>query len=310
MAVQRKSGLYAVSVGDTLLGGITQQNLVTGTEVRSDKNSGDVYARFLALYAQKIAPGFTTTAIAAALGLCATTGASLADMTGGLKLYAQKHADGGTRTAGAAHRSYGFARGILLPRQLTVSHQGDATLSYDAVIVSADGINAPMTITDATALPASAVGPSERFTLGPVTVGGVALSQKTQLQIDFGIDAVAEGADSDIWDTLASIREIQSTIRITGSDPEWLKSTNIPLEGKAATHLNTSIYLRKRAHGGTFVAGATEEHIKITADGLAYVDQVMSASGNNPSETTLVIATRYDGTNAPLVVDTAAALPS
>ena len=60
MAVTRKHNLYAVGLGATLLGGITRQSIATGTEVRREATSGEIYARFQSLYAQKIAPGFST----------------------------------------------------------------------------------------------------------------------------------------------------------------------------------------------------------------------------------------------------------
>ncbi|HUX15039.1 MAG TPA: hypothetical protein VMW52_01115 [Phycisphaerae bacterium] len=304
MGMSTKHGLYGVKLGAALLGGITGQNVALENEITGEATSGEVYRRFLALYSQRVAPGFTTRAIAAALAACGPLGTDLA--TSNLEFYAQKHADGSTRASGAVHRKFLFDGGILVPRMLNVAHRGDAELTYDAVI-KAIGANDPVTITDNSTLPAGLVD-TERYTLGPVKIGNVTLNQKMNLAIDFGIEAVGESADSDIWDTLVSIVASITRITLTGNDVAWLKSTNIPLTGKAATHANTIIYLRKRAHAATFVADETEEHIKLTADGMAIVDNPLDASGNAAATTSLVLETRYDGTNAPLTVDTASAI--
>lgn len=306
MTVTRKHGIYAITIGATTLGGITRQNIATGTEVRGEPSSGEVWARFQALYAQKIAPGFTTQAIATALAAVGATGWSLASHGSGLALYAQKHADGSTRASGSSHRKYQFTKGILAPRTLDVDHRGDATLTFEAVIAY-DGSNDPLAITDAAAIP-SITSDAERFTLGPVAIGGISLPEVRRFSIDFGLDVVSEGADSDVWDTFASVRTQQTVLTLRGIDVEWLKAANIPLIGKAGTHANTTIYLRQRAQGSTFVANGTAEHIKFTADGLAWIDQAFDAGENDAAETALTMRLRYDGTNAPLTTNTASAI--
>jgi len=307
MAVTRKHNLYAVGLGATLLGGITRQSIATGTEVRREATSGEIYARFQSLYAQKIAPGFSTKCVGAALTAAGTLGASFAGMTGGLALYAQKHADGAARTSGSTHRKYGFSRGLLAPKNLTVDHRGDAQLTYDAVIAY-DGNNDPLVITDSAALPAG-IADAERFTLGPTQIGGVSFTGVHNLSIDFGIDVVGESADSDVWDTFVSIRQVLTTIRLTGLDVEWLKAANVPLAGLIATHANTAIYLRKRLKGSSFVGPAVAEHIKLAASGLAYIETPFEGQGDS-SQTTLVLPLDYDGTNAPLAITVGIALPT
>lgn len=307
MPIPSKHGLYFVGLGATTLGGITRQNLATGIEVRGEANSGELYARFQALYAARLAPGFTTNQLKAALDVAGTLGKNLADLVGGLCLYAQKHADGATRTSGANHRKYAFTKGILAPRRISVDHRGDATIEYDAVVTSADGSTAPVTITDSASLPA-VVADGGRWTLGPTTLGGKLLTGKRSLTIEFGIDAVSEASDSDLYDTLASIRAVNSRLTLRGMDVQWLKSDVIPLTGLACTYANSSIYLRKRAAGSTFVADGTAEHIKLIPVGTAVVDNALDVSEGNAAEISLSVPIYFDGTNAPLTIDTAAAI--
>ncbi|MGA2032852.1 MAG: hypothetical protein ABSG68_11380 [Thermoguttaceae bacterium] len=305
MSVTKKYGLYGVGLGAAVLGGITRQNLMTGTQIQSEATDGDVWARIQVLHAQKVAPGFTTLNAASALAACGPLGANIANMAGGMILYLQQHLAGGTRTTGGVHRSLAFSAGILAPKSLSVSHRQDANLSYEALLTS-DGVNAPVTISDVAALPA-APADLERFTLGPATLAGVALGEKTSLQLDFGIDVVGESADGDIYDSFASIRQVRTSITLKGIDPTWFAAANVPLLGLHGTTANSTIYLRKRVPGGSFASGAN--HICLTVSGILYCDEAVSVSGNDPSETSVRMLLDFDGTNAPLTINTAANLP-
>lgn len=306
MPVTKRHALWAVYANSTLLGGITRQTIALGNEVKGEISSGQVYRRFLAMYAQKIAPGFTTRSIATALGLCGLSGVDISTLSA-FTFYAYKHRLSGSRETGAAHRSFNFGDGLLFPMRLSCDFRGDATLDYGLITVY-DGINSPMVVTDSVALPTGTIS-DEFFSLGPCKVGNVTLTQVRSVQIDFGLNVEAIGADSDIWDTFVSIVTQQPQITLRGIDVQWLtESTGIPLAGKAATHANTIIYLRKRLHAGTFVADATAEHVKVTGDGMAYIDPAFDASGDAPAESALVVPLRYDGTNAPITVTPASAI--
>lgn len=300
MAVSKTHGLYAVEAGAAVIGGITQCNASLGTSAESEATSGEVFARQVAIRAQSPAASFTTLAIAQMLAIAGTQGVDIATLTGGIKLYLQKFKDGGTREGASSHRKYAIADGIMVPQTLSVQHQQDAQLPYQ-IITKYDGSNDPIVESDGVSVP-SGVADNQRFSLGPVTIAGVTIDHVKSLDLDFGIDAQTEGADGDVWDTQTFIRFIRPVLTIRGIDPTWLKSTNIPRLGKAATHANTTFYLKKRADAGTFVANGSAVHIKFTADGLATVDQPFDASGQDAAETVLTLRMRYDGTNDPVVV--------
>jgi hypothetical protein len=289
-----KYGLYGVQIGATLIGGITGNNFMTGSEVRGEPTSDEIYARFQSLVAQKMTVDFTTLAVSSALTACGLTGVSLG--TSALTFHAQKHTSGGSRAGESSHRKYACATGLLVPTRLTCDHQGDASLSYAATLISSDGSTTPVTITEDQTLPAG-IDDDERFTLGDVTIEEEVLTSVKSLDIDFGIEVVSEGAGSDILDTFVSIQAIQPTLRLTGIDPLWLKSDAVPITGLNATHANTSIVLRKRSDGGGF-AGAND--ITISAAGLARIEQGFSAPGGGPATCSLVMPLVYDGTNAPI----------
>jgi hypothetical protein len=307
MSVTRKHSLWAVKADTVIVGGITQQSLRLGGEITTEPTSGEPWARFQYVRQRRPGASFTTKAIADALDAFLTTGLDISTVSGGLILYAQAFADGGTRTSGSAHRSYTMTKGVAAVRRLECTFGQDATLSVEAV-PKMDGSNDPLIEADAVALPAG-IADNERFTLGPITLESIVLPQIRSMEIDFGIDVVAEGADSDLAPTHVSIRQIVPTLTLRGIDVEWLKAANIPRAGKAVTQANTKIYLRKRTQdGAAFVIDGTAEHIKLTAAGLAHIETAMDASGNEGAEATLIMPIKYDGTNAPIVVDTTSAI--
>lgn len=308
MTVSRMHGIYGVKLGASVIGCIGRTALRTGSEVRQESSSGEAYARFQALYAQKPMAEFQTRQLATALGLCALTGAALTSAAP-LIVYAQKHTEGGTRTSGGNHRAFTINEGLLLPRRLSVEHQGDAVIDYEA-LATYDGANEPIALAENQSLP-SLSDDNERFTLGPVTLhnGSSAFTfpQIRRLEIDFGIAAETVGADSDIWDTSSHIMEIQPVLRLSGIDTEWFKNTVLPLTGLNIGHASTKIFLKKRAAGGTFVADATAAHIKFTAAGLATIDG-LEGSGTGLKECSLTLPMRFDGTNNPITMNLASAV--
>jgi len=300
-------GLYGVSVGSTLLGGITNAALNTGTEVRGEASSGELYPRIKSTVAQKPSASWSTRSIAAALSAVPLLGMKIADLTGGLKLYAQKHEAGGTRVAGAAHKQFQVLKGLIFHGNLSAEHQGDAVINSTALITW-DGTNNPI-IPSESVTPPTGLTDSERFGLGPVTINGVALSAVRSMELALGINAVTEGADGEIWDRFSSIRTIAPVLTLRGIDPDWFKTTGaIPLIGGPGAHADTILYLRKRADGGTFVADGTAEHIRMTAAGLAFIETPMEVAGSDSSELSLVMPLQFDGTNAPVTINTASAI--
>ncbi len=311
MAVTRRHTISAVKIGATVLSGITRENLSTNSEIRGEPTSGEVYTRYLSLTKQNPGGMFGTQHIASALALLGSVGLDIDDLTGGVILYAAAHERGSTRKTSTNHRSYTINDGLIVPTRLTCDYQGDAELEV-AIVTTYDGTNNPVVVADSVALPT--VTDNERYTMGPITVGGVSLPQLTRVEIDFGLKVEAIGAGGgeapeDIWPTFSSISVGQPSLILRGIDVEWFKAANIPLTGLAATHANTSVYFRKRARHSTFVADATSEHILFTADGMAVLDDLFSADRAAPGETGVMIPLDFDGTNAPLVIDTTAAIP-
>lgn len=307
MTVARLHNIHACKIGSTVIPAITKRGIRFNTDIRNEPTSGEIYARFQAIYAQNPDGDFLTRAIAIALGACALGGTALTSSAPFLA-YAQKNTEGGGRTSGSNHRKVTINEGIIVPRKLTCEHQGDAVLEYH-VMATYDGSNAVVTLAESEAL--LSVTDAERFTIGGITLNDGSTSYTfdhvRRLEIDFGLNAEVIGADSDIWPTSSRIQDIMPSIRLTGFDNMWWSSTKVPLAGLSIGHSSTAIYLRKRAAGGTFVANGTAEHIKFTACGLAVIEG-FDGSGNSLDETSLYMPLKYDGTNNPIVINTASAI--
>lgn len=309
MGVTRKHTLYDCELGKATplsLPGISSMELSSETEVVAEATSGALYPEHIAMTAQDPTANLSTFCIAKFLTEIALTGLSISTLPTGLNLFAYKHAEGSGRAGASSHRKYGIGEGIIVPVSLSCDHRGDCQLQYK-VIATYDGTNAPVVITDTVTLP-TAGNDDERFTIGKTVLGNITIDHLKSVSLDFGIEAEPDSADSDIWSTHVSIKQTKPVFTFRGVDVEYLKSSNIPLEGKASTHATTSVHFRKRSLDASgFVSDSTAEHVKITADGLAYVDKIFSAQeSGGAAEATVMLPCRYDGTNSPLVISPAA----
>jgi hypothetical protein len=299
-----------VQLADTVpvtLGAIESVNVRRGVEHRAEATSGAVYPTHTSIVGIKPVADFSSYALQDCLDQVGIGGLSIATLASGLNMYAYKHADGGGRSTGSTHRKYNMTKGMIVPRRITCDHRGDAMIAYD-VLPTWDGTNDPVTESDTEAVP-NAPTDDERFTIGPVSIGGVTIDEIRGFELDFGMNVKTEGVDSDLYDTHVSIVEVVPILTLRGINVEWLKSTAIPRTGKAATHANTSFYLRKRLQTEAgYVADATAQHIKGTMAGLAWIEDAFTGGGENPAECTLKLVAKYDGTNVPVVFTTATAI--
>lgn len=291
------------------LSAVTNQAINVDSDIRTDHNTGSPYARYLTLVGQQLSSPFSTLNVATALNAIGPVGLEVAAETNeGLSLYAAKFTGGSAATAaGSVHRKFNIKKGILVPRTLSVDHQGDATLAFEAIVLT-DGSNDPIIVSDNNALQTPTVE-TGRYAIGPVLLGGQTFEQVRSVEIDFGLTVQREGADSEVWDRFAWISEIKPTITLSGLDATWFSASKVPLLGLAATHANSKIYLRKRAQDAAgFVANGTTEHISITAAGLITAENVFQGGADGPGECSIQIPCAYDGSNTPLVLNTATAI--
>ena len=89
---------------------------------------------------------------------------------------------------------------------------------------------------------------------------------------------------------------------------EWGAGGKIPAQGAPFELGDTKIQLRKLKKGGTYELNTDTVHIEFSATGIAVMQTVYDADGNNPNELTLQMALHGDLTKYPLSVNEATAL--
>lgn len=300
-------GIYPDAAGAAVyLVDVTSQSLNLDPELRAEVTAGNVSPTHVALVGRKLMHNAATYDLPGFLDSVGVSGLCITGATNfGARAFLQKFDDCGT-AASTGHRSYTYANGLLVPKTLSVDHQGDAKLTFDLVVLGDGGSNDPVILSDAATLPTITQTPN-RWTLGPITLGGVSFTKYTGLEIDFGNDVQTKGVESDIDATHVEVRTHSPKIKIAGIDPVWFSASKIPIGGLAVLSASDKIFLRKRAQTGiTFVANGTSGHIKIVPAGLAAIGKAGGAEMQRTSESEIMITCAKDASgNNPLVVTTA-----
>ena len=298
--------LYAVQItGGALLDQVSDWNY--GAAIRQMLLGGDggVDAKFTAVGMQEPTLSFSTSAIATVLGACGISGLKIATANAVIA-WMQQTDEGGTRKSGSDHVKFTMNEGILVPRRISASTDGNtpAIITLDA-IATYDGTNAPFVLAASQAL-AGSPGLDEVFVAGPVSVNGSSLGMVQNIEIDFGLDVRTLAGDGHVWPKYCHIANRRPSIRVTVLDPTIL--TTLGLSGAAQSTTDSVIYLRKVAEGGTRVADGTSEHISFTVDeGHMQVSDIRGSQGEHLVADLLITPT-YDGQNDILVIDTTAAI--
>lgn len=291
-----------------IIGSLTSVSAPIDQEVQTNATGGRFYPEQITVASQKPRLTFGSYDLPKVLTAFGLVGRRI---TGGVSkvgvaLYQAKYADNAL-ASGSNHRRLRFDESFAMVRRISVSHRQDAQIESE-VMALWDGTNDPVIPEGTIALPTLPAS-SGRWTLGDVTVGTESIGCNIQVDFDFGLTAEAFGCDSDIWDTHLNLNMIAPRITITSLQPEGFDDGVVPLEGLIGTHANTTFYLRKRlARGAGFVANATEEHISITASGILLVSDGHNGQANQRAQTSYQMECDWDGTNAPIVWDTTAAL--
>ena len=276
-----------VQVGSAVLGGITNIGSALGSQVRGEPTSGEVTARVMAILAQKPTAEFTSEDIEAALAACGPMGASLAASP--LVLFGSRILAGGMIDSASDHVSLTAGLGVLVPQTLQCSHQGNASISFQAHPVSSDGVTCPWVLSTAAALPT--ITAANLYTLSTAEIAGATIPQHTQISINFGLGVRTEGSSSNILDQIAAIRSILPTISITSS-----KQGDLLTGGLTGISGAFSIVLRNRANGGGFGS----KTVTLSGTCLALQEHPFRASGQGPAQVGLQANVEWDGTNAPI----------
>ncbi len=295
------------------IGAMTRMAVRTNTQTITD-DSGDIYDDVISIASQIIDAEVEFKCIDTILtyiglaGYCISSDGSHP----GLDLFGRILGDCKSPPASTDNVRYRFPLGLMCIGRISARRGADVSITV-MVKPLTDGTNAPMSGTNSSVtLPTRSGLARNLFTLGACKVGAIVLNDFDSLTIDYGIALSAmTPQQGSVWPDSVGVRKIQPVATFTGFDPRVLDdSTGIPLLGKQAAHANTLIQFKKRLGYSSFVPDVTTAHITGTMNGMAYVTDVFSGSGNGEATQAIVVKGIHDGTNVPLLWTIGAAYDS
>lgn len=293
-----------------LLGGMLRQTATPNLNVMNDPVAGSPYPLFSAITDMDPRIVFETYDLPKALGNVGLTGLAISSATlgrVGVELYELLYDDYGQLASGSVHRKLQCRKGVIFVRRISCAHGQDARVELELIGLH-DGTNPIWEPSESVAAPGAATDPT-RHTLGPVSLGDVDLERITNVDIEYAVNASSQGTGSNPYRTYVDVPDIKPTVRVQTRAPNQFSDSGIPLTGKVAEHADSLIVFRKRVRNtATFVADETAEHISLTTNGTLYCDEAFAATANAEASSSYRVASDYDGTNAPLVIDTAYAI--
>lgn len=302
MSVAQITGIHAVNIDDNFIYGVGSMAIAGNPTVRNDAKQSEYYTRHVNMSAMAPTLNFQTVNLDNAFDAISFPCKTL-ETDSILTAYAWHMADGGTR-ASSNNRSYAINKGIAIMQSLNAAYQQDATLDIMAHAVS-DGTNDPIEIADTVTLTSGA--DASRFTLHSIGIGSASrltLTGAMSVMCDFGCEVRTDGADDDISPTHSNLVVAKPVIRINGANVKWCSDSGIPYAGKHGLTTYSYFYLRKYDLGGTLVATATEEHIKVVFRGMATIENFIDGQSGQPATCTIKVDCYGAGSESPPIVIT------
>lgn len=287
MSVGNVFTLHSVVHGSNIFDGITDQKIAVGLEEVTKRGDGSVDPTFTAIMSGKPMLSWTTVKVASALGLCGIGGLAIA--TGNCSFFLKKRAASGIYAGTSSHLKVTGSTGLIVPKTLKVSQGKEATIDYEAHLVSADGTTSPLAIATSQSLTGSPTV-DELFTLGPATFNGSAWGGVQDLTIDFGIKVETKAGDGQVWPTFVSIAQREPKITLKGLDASLLSTLTV--NGAAISSTTTvkllGIEQNARRNGS--------DVLLTIAEGRVHVSDIGGGEDGDQSVDVTITPT-YDGTN-------------
>lgn len=294
----------AQSGGAVYVDGIKEVGVSSALASALEGSDGAAYNTFASLVSGGPTARFSTTDLKVLMDECSAYMLVDAGVNPGVVFYFQAYAQGATRSASGA-MTVTVANGVLVLRQLELSHQQPAMLSAE-LIARQDGATAPLAVATSQSLPAVYPATSVLWTLGKVDFNGTQIEGVESVSVDFGVDVLAEGSDSDVYPTFVAVRKVQPKITIRGAHVDVLATLTV--DGAQYTAGQIVLYARKRSEGGTFVADGTAEHVSLTL-GKCRVD--WNSVDGDPKKIDLTLSPYYTAGGSPtlpITINTATAI--
>lgn len=219
-------------------------------------------------------------------------------------LYATKSVESSIRATSTNQMRYRVTTGVIIPRTLTVQQGQAAKLACDIIPVY-DGTNAVIIPATGVALPATPVI-DECWTLGPALFNGTEFDGLQGWTLNFGIEEEIIYANGIVYPVRVHIKRRKPMFEFDLKDESSVATHGINGVPQGAT--DSVFWLRKVVDNSVTTAEDQAEHISLTVDdGILTVGQW--GGGNDASHSgKLTYTPKFDGTNAVIVKDTAAAI--
>ena len=312
MAISKLFGLYGVQI-DTATGANEflsgMQSIRLALNNGKTRNSGDGFVddSFVALMTQAPRITMITTDVKRALDLIGIAGLKIDSDGGsdGVEIWWEQVDEGGIRKAGAVHMKLTVNEGLMVIRRISVNHTGVMQAEIE-LVTTHDGTNDPIVAAENQLLEGTRLI-DEQFTLGPVNINATRIEGIQNLEIDFGIQERARGGDGEVFPTFVYIPFRQFVINWGTTDPTVLVSL-IGTTGAKQLAADSEFYFRKLDEGGTRVAEAVAEHIKVTMGKGRHDISEQTTEHKSETATTGVSVPSSDAGAAPVVISTASAI--
>lgn len=304
MTLQLNWKLWALNTAGGLIDGVQSFNYAAGETENQVGADGSVDPTFVAAMQQLGTLDFDTVKLKAALDIIGIDGYTVAAAA---DTYWQKMPAGGVRGGASQHIKVTTALGMIIPVGMSASQNGDATVSYQLLPRSSDGLTAPVVATASQSLAGSPTV-DELFTLGPVKFGASFIDGITDVAVTFGINVARDTFDGHVYPTIEALDTRAPNIEFTTADLNAVEVT-VGRAGAAISGASPAkVWFRKKAAGGLNVVNATAEHIQLTANEGRLSVVSTDAQHEQYGTARLRITPTHDGSNDIIAVDTAAAI--
>jgi len=287
--------IAAIKHASTVIKGIQNQSLNPQVAAILLSGSGEVDAGFAAIGEIRPELGFGTTAIKTALAnLGGIDGIPIA--ASNFDFWLQKTVTGALRAGATAHIKCTPVAGIVVPGAISMPSGGQASMTYNAVFISADGTASPMAVAASQSLDASQGPADEAWTFGGVSLNGTALAGVDNVSIDFGITLWVTAGDGKVYPIHVCIASRRPVITISTKDigafSTWGVSGSNWLEGQVQSDSDSVITLSDMTEGG--VRGSSP--ITFTVDaGMMFFNAITGQHGERLGGQVTLLPT-WDGT--------------
>ena len=292
--------IHVPDLGGTSWEGVSSQSLSRSVSVSRPIADGNVWPGIAAITSDTATFSATGFDIAGGLAISGLNGADLSNVI----VYGAKMAAAGAKAGSTVHVSHTMAKAYVVPRRLTASQGGNATLTLDTIGYSTTGAS-PVASATGVSLSADVGGASALYTLGPIEVAGTAYSNHMSVDVDFGVGVTVLACDGDVGSKLVVTTAAAPTVTVSTYDQATAAAID---DGLAASGDGVEIWFRLRSETG-FASGSV--HGKLTAANGILVPLGVTGSAGGALQYSYRLDTYDDGANAnPLVWSGSAALPT